>query len=215
MPERPFVAAIPATKSKESWQIEFTTTPAASDLEGLLAVLTFVREIPDSSEAMSREIASSYLQWTLAARGWGPARLISDKEVTPLSGKEPLRIEDTLFGKVDVLGEAEEWGLYLLRIAPGKLIPLHFHKRLAESELVLSPGLHLQGQAVAVGTAIDWPRQWPHAYANPTNQEQVILCIDRPPFDPEDEVLCHEEATQNLATPARFRHIPGVRAFVP
>jgi dihydroneopterin aldolase len=33
-----------------------------------------------------------------------------------------------------------------------------------------------------------WPLGFPHKYENPTEAEQVILCVDRPCFIPEDEI---------------------------
>jgi dihydroneopterin aldolase len=95
--------------------------------------------------------------------------------------------EDKEFGRVDVLYETSETGVYRLNIEPGKEIPLHVHERMQEHELVLTSGLLCQNEPVPPGTAFHWPLGAPHVYKNPTAVVQSVLCVDRPPFIPEDE----------------------------
>jgi dihydroneopterin aldolase len=95
--------------------------------------------------------------------------------------------EEKSFGQVDVIHEGAGYGVYRLRVKPGGTIPTHLHQRMEESELVLGPGLLLQGQPVERGMAFHWPRGFPHRYDNPTDLEQTVLCVDRPGFIASDE----------------------------
>jgi dihydroneopterin aldolase len=93
------------------------------------------------------------------------------------------------FGTVDVIGETHEAGFYRLNVAPGRGIDLHVHEHLHEAEFVLSDGLHCQGEKAARSSVRVWPLGLAHHYENPTNEEQSILCVDRPPFIESDERL--------------------------
>lgn len=97
-------------------------------------------------------------------------------------------VEDKPFGQVDILFQDKHVGIYRLRIAPGRTIPTHEHRVMNEAELVLGHGLLLQGRPVPAGTGFRWPRHLPHRYDNPREQEQTVLCVDRPAFIPGDEV---------------------------
>jgi dihydroneopterin aldolase len=92
------------------------------------------------------------------------------------------------FGTVDILDETKHVGIYRLNVAPGRSIPLHVHHEMQESELILGDGLLCQRRPVAAGTVFRWPKGAPHRYDNPTERWQSILCVDSPPFIPEDEV---------------------------
>lgn len=102
-------------------------------------------------------------------------------------------VEHNAFGKVDIVYENDFCGLYRLRIAPGAEIPKHMHKQMSESELVVTDGLNLQNQPVRSGTSIQWPREFPHCYQNTAQTDQLVICIDRPAFKPEDEILLAQE----------------------
>lgn len=93
------------------------------------------------------------------------------------------------FGSVDIIHENRDCGIYRLRIAATGEIPAHIHRVMGEAELVMSNGLLLQGEPVAAGTAHFWPLNFVHAYSNPTEEERSILCVNRPIFMPEDEVV--------------------------
>ena len=96
--------------------------------------------------------------------------------------------EEKPFGSVDVIYEQGGCGVYRLRLRPGGVIPTHVHRQMEESELVLGTGLLLQGRPVARGTAFRWPHGLAHRYVNPMGTEQTVLCVDRPAFQPHDEV---------------------------
>lgn len=92
------------------------------------------------------------------------------------------------FGNVDVIYESGRFGLYRLNIAPGSQIPWHMHQVMEEWELVITDGLVATNMAVAAGTELKFPRGTAHHYLNPTGQWQAVLCIDTPPFIPDDEI---------------------------
>lgn len=101
--------------------------------------------------------------------------------------------ETNPWGTVDVVGETDRLGLYRLNIAPGHAIPHHLHRHMNEQELVLTDGLvgwrdDAVPTVLAAGTARRWPLDRPHGYHNPLSRVASILCLDRPRFDPSDEV---------------------------
>lgn len=101
--------------------------------------------------------------------------------------------EDKPWGTVDVIGETRLLGLYRLNVAGGQEIPTHVHRVMHESELVLSPALHgwrddEPPRPLQVGERFDWPHDRPHGYRNVASAPAGILCMDRPPFLPHDEV---------------------------
>ncbi len=109
--------------------------------------------------------------------------------------------EEKPFGQVDIVAETRDLGIYRLNVAPGRSIPLHVHRVMQESEMVLGDGLLLSGVAVAAGTVHRWPHQAAHRYDNPTSRWQSILCVDTPRFLPEDEVEVSGEPTQVPSEP--------------
>jgi dihydroneopterin aldolase len=93
------------------------------------------------------------------------------------------------FGTVDIIFETREAGIYRLNVAPGGTIPMHVHRRMQESEMVLGEGLLCQNRPVQHGSVFRWPSNAPHSYRNPTDRWQSILCVDRPRFIEDDEVV--------------------------
>ncbi|MFP2928052.1 dihydroneopterin aldolase [Pyxidicoccus sp. 3LG] len=115
--------------------------------------------------------------------------------------------EEKPFGRVDIIHEGAGYGVYRLRVKPGGTIPTHVHQQMEESELVLGPGLLLQGRPVERGMAFHWQRGFPHRYDNPTATEQTVLCVDRPRFIPSDEVET-EPPAEGLAPVTGFSYYP-------
>lgn len=111
--------------------------------------------------------------------------------------------EHNHFGTVDVLHEGPACGVYVLRIPAGGSIPPHVHRTMAEAELVLGEGLLLNNVEVAAGWAHVWPAEVLHTYTNGHTEESTILCINRPRFDPLDEILV-EVNEDALPDPAPF-----------
>lgn len=99
------------------------------------------------------------------------------------------QVEHNHFGHVDILHENQDCGVYLLHIPAGGQIPAHIHKTLGEAELIMSRGLLLQGEVVDGGLAHVWPLEFIHQYDNPTDVTRTILCVNRPKFDPTDEII--------------------------
>lgn len=91
--------------------------------------------------------------------------------------------------RVDRIFEDPACGISRLRVAPRSRIPTHVHRVMDESELVLGDRLHLQGRPVRAGSAFHWPKDFPHLWENRSDTEQSILCVDRPSFIPEDEIV--------------------------
>jgi dihydroneopterin aldolase len=99
-----------------------------------------------------------------------------------------LEHEDKPFGTVDIVHVTREVGIYRLNVAPGRSIPLHVHRVMQESEMVLGDGLLLNGKRVPAGAVHRWPHDLAHRYDNPSAAWQSILCVDSPPFVPSDEI---------------------------
>lgn len=113
--------------------------------------------------------------------------------------------ENKPFGTVDIIEETRHVGIYRLNLAPGRGIPLHVHETMQESEMILGDGLLCQGRPTPAGTMFRWPKGAAHRYDNPSDQWQSILCVDSPPFLPEDEIEVE-------GTPAEVKPLPP---FIP
>jgi len=98
-------------------------------------------------------------------------------------------LERNDFGHVHILHENRDCGVYLLHIPPGGKIPAHVHRQMGEAELVMSSGLELQGEPIEGGLAHFWPLDFIHQYDNPSDETRTILCVNRPKFDPADEIV--------------------------
>lgn len=112
--------------------------------------------------------------------------------------------EDKPFGVVDVIHETRDAGIYRLNITPGKSIPLHVHRVMRESELVLTDGLWCQGKPVLQGTVHRWPNGAAHCYHNPSERAQSILCVDSPRFIESDEIAVEGEPADVQAEAGGF-----------
>ncbi len=117
--------------------------------------------------------------------------------------------ETNQWGTVDVIAETERLGLYRLHIDPSMAIPNHVHRQMDECEMVLTTGVvgWSDGESPrpwAAGDEHAWKLGQPHGYHNPLAHSAAILCIDRPRFDPTDEVVVPGgPALPRYATPPR------------
>jgi dihydroneopterin aldolase len=127
-------------------------------------------------------------------------------EITRDAAEFALQTESSKFGHVDVVFETRDAGIYRLNVAPGRSIPLHVHRQMRESELVLTDGLLCQGKPVAAGAVFHWPLGAAHRYDNPTPRHQTILCVDSPRFMPEDEIEVDGEPAEVSAGHAFALH---------
>jgi dihydroneopterin aldolase len=125
-----------------------------------------------------------------AALAWGA---VASLEVERDAEWLVLAHEQTKYGTVDIVHETRDAGIYRLNVAPHSAIPLHVHRVMQESEMVLTKGLWCQGKPVAPGTVHRWPKGAAHCYQNPTRRHQSILCVDAPSFMPEDEIAVEGE----------------------
>ena len=133
-------------------------------------------------------------------------RAVPSVEIERSSDEFSLTTEESKFGDVDIVFERRDFGIYRLNVAPKKSIPLHVHRQMHESELVLGDGLMCQGKPVAAGSVFRWPHGAAHRYDNPTDHFQTVLCVDSPRFIAEDEVEVEGE-------PADLAMLPRIRAW--
>lgn len=115
-------------------------------------------------------------------------------EVEGLGSEQTYESEDKEWGQVDIVAETRRMGFYRLTIDSQKELPEHHHQKMRECELVLHPGLsisHEKGpyRTLRVGERFSWKAHELHAYRNTAHKSASLLCMDSPPFDPEDEIL--------------------------
>ena len=134
-------------------------------------------------------------------------RAIPYVEIQRDASEFSLSVEKSKFGEVDVVFERPELGIYRLNVEPKGSIPLHVHRQMHESELVLTDGLLCQGKPVAAGAVFHWPHGAAHRYDNPTDRVQTVLCVDSPRFIAEDEVEVEGEAIE-------LTQLPRLRAWM-
>lgn len=114
-------------------------------------------------------------------------------------------LEVNNFGKVDLIHESSDCGIYRLRIPAGGQIPAHYHEKMAEAEMAISDGLLLQGKPLPAGLAHFWPHHFVHQYDNPTDTERTILCVNRPAFIQSDEVPAPDSPLNEAPTHLKIR----------
>lgn len=108
--------------------------------------------------------------------------------VTRTPADYPRRFETSGFGKVEVLLETREAGLYLLHVDAGRSIPPHRHEQMRELEWIVEGELRWKGESLARHKPCEWPRGRVHGYDNETDQRATVFCCDTPPFIPADEI---------------------------
>ncbi|MBN8230773.1 dihydroneopterin aldolase [Corallococcus macrosporus] len=136
-----------------------------------------------------------------ALTGWA----IPSLQVHRTSEEMVYRTEAKDFGHVDVIHEGATYGVYRLRVAPGRGIPPRADGHTEGMELVLGAGMLLRGQPVGRGLAFPGPGVFGHRYDNPTATEQTVLGVYRPRL-----VLSEEEAVGS-AEPLE----PGTLYYLP
>jgi len=97
--------------------------------------------------------------------------------------------QPTAYGCLQVVHETPEMGIYRKHLAPRATVPVHLHRTHQEAEMLLSHGVSVQNGAEPLGSVRLWPSGCPHGYHNATDEGQGVLCISRPPYTAEDEVL--------------------------
>ncbi|MFP2896299.1 dihydroneopterin aldolase [Corallococcus sp. 4LFB] len=136
-----------------------------------------------------------------ALTGWA----IPSLQVHRTSEEMVYRTEAKAFGHVDVIHEGATYGVYRLRVAPGRGIPPRADGHTEGMELVLGAGMLLKGQPVGRGLAFSGPGVFGHRYDNPTATEQTVLGVYRPRL-----VLSEQEAAGSSASVG-----PGTLYYLP
>jgi dihydroneopterin aldolase len=110
------------------------------------------------------------------------------------SGDIEFKREQKPWGTVDIIDENDRVGLYRLNVSPGKEIDEHHHEKTRESEYLLQPKMQVSingasFEPMPAASVFDWKSEQRHAYFNSSNKTCSILCVDEPPFNPQDEIL--------------------------
>jgi FolB domain-containing protein len=173
------------------------------------ALTRFLLAPPALGEERARvQAVTLRLEKPLALQGNGVPSLEVHRDANDVR----LAHEEKPFGTVDIVHETRDVGIYRLNIAPGRGIPLHVHRVMQESEMVLGEGLLLSGKEVPLGAVHRWPHDAAHRYDNPTPRWQSILCVDTPPFVPDDEIEVTGEPADVTAEPPFLPRPPIVRS---
>lgn len=184
---------LPENKALPSLTIELESSSGERDLTQLRQEILFLSE--ELSSLAATDLSSLLGRYALSRSGaelcFSFCSVSSAQKVLWQAPFTQIQLaqEKSTFGRVDIVAEDASWGVYRLRIAPGAGIPAHFHQAMDEAELILDNGLLLQNKEVAAGSAFHWPKNFVHAYHNPSAVEKTILCIDRPKFLKHDEIL--------------------------
>jgi FolB domain-containing protein len=107
----------------------------------------------------------------------------------------PRRWETARFGRVEVLLETAEAGLYLLHVESGKSITPHYHQRMRELEFRVRGELMRSGHLLRGLSPVHWSHGQVHEYVNVGTSVATLFCCDQPRFIPDDEVLVESLAT--------------------
>ncbi|MEZ4373712.1 MAG: dihydroneopterin aldolase [Polyangiaceae bacterium] len=99
--------------------------------------------------------------------------------------------ESARFGRVEVLLETGEAGLYLLHVAPGAEISAHRHEEMRELEWRVKGKLARDGERIRGLAPVAWQKGQVHHYKNLGNDWATLFCCDVPAFIPSDEIEVH------------------------
>ena len=122
-----------------------------------------------------------------------PGSAVASVTVKAAAEEQSYRREEKAWGFVHVIEETRSMGLYRLSLEAGGRLPRHHHQVMRESEMVVDDGLvgHFNGSEPRRLTPCErfaWPHGEVHGYHNPTDTTRSLLCVDLPPFDPDDEI---------------------------
>ncbi|MEM9692387.1 MAG: hypothetical protein AAGA56_07570 [Myxococcota bacterium] len=172
---------------------------ARAELEHIRRRLMFLLE--GGQFATLDEVEEAMLRLLLVPQPGAPYRAVSltlGRRVLPRRaerGDFAYGRERKPWGSVDIIFENAAFGLYRLNLTPGSTLPNHVHHHMRERELVDGHGLmgwrdDRPAALLPRGLEQRWRPRQPHGYENPTKDRVIsLLCIDSPPFMPEDEVV--------------------------
>ncbi len=107
--------------------------------------------------------------------------------------------ETARFGRVEVLLETGEAGLYLLHVAPGGEISAHRHEEMRELEWRVSGKLARDGERIRGLSPVTWQKGQVHHYKNLGTTWATLFCCDVPAFIPGDEIEVDAQASAHEA----------------
>jgi dihydroneopterin aldolase len=157
------------------------------------AAQVLVRTLLLAPSPAERRPRPSRVQVTLTKFGVLPGKARPRVVVEALARDQQYALESKPWGSVDILAETRLFGLYRLNIDAGCEIPNHLHRHMREAELVLTEGLlgwkdGAEPSPLQVGATLEWRNGQPHGYRASGARGGSILCLDSPPFSPEDEI---------------------------
>ena len=126
-------------------------------------------------------------------------------------------VRQTSYGQMYVVHETPQLGIYRKCLAPGSIVPVHLHRAHQEAEMLISGGISLQDGMGELGSIRLWPSCCPHGYRNQTQVTQSMLCVSRPAFGADDEILVEGLAAPVGALTCRdldARHIAEAWAWI-
>jgi len=161
-------------------------------LESAAHVLARWVLIPPISGEKRPQIDRVQIRLTKPAALPGSAQAVVEVEAS--AADQHYEQEDKSWGSVDIVEETRRMGLYRLTLLPNTELPEHHHMKMREAELILHQGLEgtQDSQPYAplqIGQVFLWQKAQLHSYRNVGQQPASLLCMDSPPFDPQDEIL--------------------------
>lgn len=96
--------------------------------------------------------------------------------------------EEQPWGRVEILHDGEESGLYLLHLWPSASIPWHHHRRMRELEIRVGGALLRSGQNLIDPSPREWAFGEAHRYDNVGSTIATVLACDEPRFQRDDEI---------------------------
>jgi len=161
-------------------------------LESAAHVLARWALIPPIDDENRPQVDKVVIRLTKPAALPGSAQ--AQVEVEAIASEQSYATESKTWGRVHIVEETRRMGLYRLTLKAGGALPEHHHLRMREAELVLHEGLlgnqdHGALRPLEVGEVFAWKLNQPHSYRNTSTKAASLLCMDSPPFDPEDEIL--------------------------
>ena len=164
----PIVSKTPLiTPSSRTLRLSFSNTANFSCLRVPCVFLCGIFYSPSRTDAVRLSATTAEVELTkfdaLPGHTLASIRLSESLDALEFSHETPH------WGRVDIVAETSDLGLYCLNIAPGQTLPLHQHKVMSESEYIMDDGLTLitlndEPKTLTVGETFTWPHGFVHGY---------------------------------------------------